>query len=322
MITLRKEFEMDTREMRYVYCDALIELARQDDRIVAVNCDLGSSCGTKAFGEAFPQRSINVGIQEADGCSISAGLSAAGFIPFFHSFAVFSTRRICDQVFISCAYAGRNVKIIGSDAGISATANGGTHMAFEDIAIMRAIPTVTVVEPSDAVMMRALVPQIAHTQGVVYMRMPRKQVARLYEEGSTFQLGRGALLREGSDITLIASGMTVVEALKAAALLQEQGIGTRVIDMHTIKPLDEALVLESAVKTGAVITVENHNIIGGLGSAVAEVLGEQRPTPLERVGVCDEFGEVGPENYLRQRFGLTAAHIEKAAQRVLARKRA
>ena len=320
MVKIRKEIRISPEEMRNAYCSSLIEAAKKDDRIVSINCDLSSSCGTKAFAKAFPERSFNVGIQEQNGCAMAGGLSAAGLVPFFHTFAVFATRRVYDQAFLSCAYAGQNVKIVGGDAGVSATYNGGTHMAFEDVGIMRVMPHVTIVEPSDPTMMKKLVPQIAETYGVFYLRMPRKTVYDIYEPDSEFILGKAEIIRDGSDLTLIATGMEVAPALKAAEQLAEEGVSARVVDMFTIKPIDSECIVQCAKETGAIVTCENGNIIGGLGGAVAEVLGERIPTPLERIGVQDEFGEVGPQRYLEERFGLTSDSIVKKAKLVLARK--
>ena len=320
MVTLRDSIQVAPEEMRHAYCNALIEAARRDERIVAIDCDLSNSCGTKAFKKEFPGRAFNVGIAEQNGCAMAGGLSAAGMIPFFHTFAVFATRRVYDQIFLSCAYAGQNVKIIGCDAGVSAAFNGGTHMAFEDVGLMRVMPHVTIVEPSDPVMMRSIVPQVAETPGVFYLRMPRKTVYQLYEEGSSFTIGQAAVIRPGSDVTLIAVGMEVVQALRAAEQLAAEGISARVVDMFTIKPLDTDCVCRCAAETGAIVTCENESILGGLGSAVAETLAEHCPTPMERVGVRAVFGEVGPQSYLEERFGLTAPHIAEAAHRVLRRK--
>jgi transketolase len=317
---VREDHGLDGIEMRRAYCDALLKAGRADPRIVTVDCDLSSSMGSNGFSKVFPDRAFNVGIEESNGCSVAAGLSAVGLIPFYHSFAVFSSRRICDQIFISCAYAGLNVKIIGGDSGVSATYNGGTHMAFEDVGVLRSIPRITIVEPSDAVMMADLVPRIAGLYGVVYMRFPRKQAPSVYEEGSAFEIGKAAVLREGTDVTLIASGMTVAESLKAADLLALEGVSARVADMFTVKPIDAECIRESALKTGAIVTAENHNIIGGLGSAVAEVLAESVPVPMERVGARDEFGEVGQQDYLMKRFGLDAEAIVMKARAAIARK--
>jgi transketolase len=276
--------------------------------------------GTKDFYKAFPDRAFNVGIEESNGCGVAAGMSATGLIPFFHSFAVFTSRRIYDQIFVSCAYAGLNVKLIGGDAGVSATYNGGTHMSFEDFGILRCIPDVTLIEASDAVMMKNIIPQVAKHYGVDYIRMPRKQVPRIYEEGSEFTIGKAVIVREGTDVSIIASGMTVYESIKAAEALAAEGISARVIDMFTIKPIDKDCIIECAKKTGAIVTVENHNIINGLGSAVSEVLVENAPVPMERAGVKDEFGEVGNQSYLMERFGLTAKTICEKAKLAISRK--
>lgn len=320
MVKLRDEFKISPEEMRGAYCNALIEAAKKDPRIVSLDCDLSSSCGTKNFRKAFPDRSFNLGIQEQNACAMAGGLSAAGLIPFFHTFAVFASRRVYDQAFLSCAYAGQNVKIIGGDAGVSAAFNGGTHMAFEDVGLMRMLSTVTIVEPSDPTMMRCIVPQVAETTGVFYLRMPRKTVYDIYEPDSEFTIGKAEVIREGSDVTLIATGMEVVQALRAAQQLENENISARVVDMFTIKPIDRACVIRCAQDTGAIVTCENASIIGGLGSAVAEVLVESVPVPMERVGVKDEFGEVGPQSYLEERFSLTAKTIVEKAKHVIARK--
>lgn len=307
----------DAMEMREAYCEALIVAAEKDERITCIDCDLSLSMGTRNFAAKFPERSFNMGIQEANACCVAAGMATTGLVPFVHSLAVFSTRRICDQVFLSCSYAGLNVKIIGGDSGVAAAFNGGTHMAFEDIAIMRSIPEITILEPTDTVMMKALVPKIAETYGVFYVRYVRRKVKHVYDDGETFEIGKAKVLRDGKDITLIASGLTVAEAKEAAEILKNEGIEARVVDMFTIKPIDVACILESAQKTGAILTVENHNVIGGLGSAVAEVLSENCPTPLLRMGIQEEFGEVGTQDYLMERYHLTAAHIVRRVKEFL-----
>ncbi len=320
MVVLAKEHVMGTIEMRHAYCDALIDAAVKDSRIVSINCDLSTSMGTVNFEKAFPDRSFNVGLEEANGCGMAAGMSATGLIPFFHSFSVFTSRRIYDQIFISCAYAGLNVKLIGGDAGVSATYNGGTHMPFDDVGILRNIPTITIVEASDAVMMGDLIPKIADSYGVFYLRMSRKKVVQIYEEGSTFTIGKANVLREGKDVSIISSGITVYEALKAADMLASEGISASVVDMFTIKPIDAECIIEQAQKTGAIVTAENHSIINGLGSTVAEVLVENKLVPMERVGVQDEFGEVGKQDYLMERFGLTAKTIYEKTKIAISRK--
>lgn len=320
MAELAQTHEIEAIEMRKAYCDALIDAAKTNDRVVVLDCDLSSSMGTKNFAKQFPNRAINCGIAEANACGVAAGLSATNFIPFVHSFAVFTSRRIYDQIFISCAYAGLNVKLIGGDAGVSAAVNGGTHMAFEDVGILRNIPGITIVEASDSSMMKDIVPKIVKDYGVTYLRMPRKQVHKIYKDDSTFEIGKAQVLRDGLDVTIIASGLCVYEALCAADKLKQEGISVRVVDMFTIKPIDSECIIESAGKTGAIVTAENHNIINGLGSAVAEVLAEHAPIPMERVGVQDQFGEVGPQAYLMERFELTAKTICEKVHKVMSRK--
>ncbi len=321
MVKVLKEHPVDTLDMRAAYCNTLIEEAEKDPRIVAIDCDLCSSMGMKPFAQKYPERHFNVGIAESNGAGIAGGLSATGLIPFFHTFSAFASRRVYDQVFLTCAYAGQNVKIIGGDAGITASYNGGTHMSFEDMGIMRVLPTLTVLEPTDAVMMKSITRQLVNYPGVVYLRTPRKATVKIYEEGSEFEIGKAVTVRDGSDVTIFTLGLCVSESLKAAEILEKEGISARVVDMFTIKPIDAACVIECAKQTGAVVTAENHNIIGGLGSAVAEVLVENVPVPMERVGVKDEFGEVGEVEYLIERFGLTAPHIVEAAKKAVARKK-
>lgn len=311
----------DQQEMRSAYCDALIAAGEADARVVAIDCDLSASMGTGRFRDRFPERYYNLGIMEANACSMAAGLSVTGFVPFVHSFAVFASRRMADQIFLSCAYAGLNVKIVGGDAGVSAAVNGGTHMAFEDFGVLRSFVGLRLFEPTDNAMMKSLIPQIAGTYGVDYIRMPRRNVVKIYEAGETFTPGKAKLLRAGNDVTILASGVLVSEALIAANLLAGEGIEAEVLDCFTVQPLDADRIVESAAKTGCVVTAENHNVIGGLGSAAAEALGERRPVPMERVGVKNSFGEVGPQDYLMDRFGLRAGEIRAAAHRVIERKK-
>lgn len=307
-------------EMRKVYGDAMIKLAEKNDKIVVIDCDLSLSMGTKEFYSVYPERAFNVGIQEANACCVAAGLSTLGYVPFVHTLAVFATRRICDQIFLSCSYAGRNVKIIGGDSGICATMNGGTHMAFEDIGVLRSIPDITIVEPTDNAMMAKLLPIIAGTYGVFYVRYPRRMTVPVYDDNEDFTIGKAKLLKDGSDITIIASGLTVSESVNAAKMLEADGISARVVDMFTIKPIDREIIIESALKTGAILTVENHNVIGGLGSAVSEVLSENCPTLLKRMGVNEEFGEVGAQDYLADRYKLTAKYIYEESKNLLKKK--
>lgn len=305
---------METKEMRAVYCDTLIELAQADDRIMVVEADLMRASGTMAFKQRFPDRAVDVGVAEANLVGVSAGLSAAGKIPFAATFGCFASRRVFDQFFISANYARLNVKLVGTDPGISAAFNGGTHMPFEDIGLMRMIPGLTIIEPSDPVSLKALVKACAEHQGCTYMRLHRKAVPALYEEGESFTLGKGKVLGDGSDVTIIALGAIMVgEAIKARELLKQKGLDAAVIDMHTVKPLDEELVLSYAKKTGCIVTAENHQTAGGLGSAVANFLSQNYPTPMAMVGIHDEFGQVGTQSWLAEHYRLTAEEITRKA---------
>ena len=252
---------------------------------------------------------------------VAAGLSAAGMVPFAHSFGPFASRRCVDQIFISCAYAKLNVRIIGSDPGVTAAYNGGTHMPFEDMGIMRIMPGVTVLEPSDGVMLEDLITQLADIYGVQYLRFTRKPTVKIYEEGSHFEIGKAVTVRDGKDATIITCGILVAEAIKAAELLQAEGIHVRVVDMFTLKPIDAECILKCAAETGAIVTAENHQLKGGLATAVSEVLAENAVgVALEKVGIRDEFGEVGDQDYLMERFKLTAPHIAEAVRKAVAAK--
>ncbi len=309
----------EQQEMRKVYCDTMIALAEQDERIVNIQADLAGAHGMKPFAERFPHRSFNVGIAESNMAGIAAGMAACGKIPFIHSFATFATRRCFDQIAISICYAGLNVKIIGSDPGAGAELNGGTHMAIEDMGIMRTLPEMTIFEPVDSVQLRKALPVITAHEGPVYIRLFRRKAESVFDEDYDFRFGKADILRDGSQVTLVASGICVPEALKAADILASENISARVLNVHTLKPLDNESIIEAARQTGAMVTAENHSIIGGLGSAVAECLAENYPVPLERVGVKDRFGEVGRMPYLMKTFGILANDIVKAAHRALKR---
>lgn len=310
----------DEKEVRQVMAAGLVEAARKDDRIVVLDADLMSCHSTKCFLEAFPERFINVGIAEANLIGVAAGMAAFGKIPFAFSFAPFATRRCYDQIFISVAYSKLPVKIVGSDPGVMAEANGGTHMPFEDMSIMRAIPKMVCFEPTDATMLAKALPRIIDYPGAVYIRMFRKKAEKIYDDSLDFKLGKAVTLKEGKDVTLVASGIMVGRALKAAEELAAEGITARVVNVHTWKPIDEGAIVESVKATGAVVTCENHSTYGGLGSAVAEVVVEKCPAPMEFIGVKNSFGEVGKEAYLSEKFGLTVADIVAAAKKAIARK--
>ena len=320
MYTVKSVFEKEAREMRAVYCETLQQLARENDRIAVLDADLVGSSGTKPFFNEFPDRAIDCGIQENNMIGVAAGMSAAWMIPFAHSFGPFASRRCVDQIFISCAYAKLNVRIVGSDPGVTAAYNGGTHMPFEDMGALMSIPQITLLEPTDSVQLRWMIRQLEKEYGVYYIRMLRKNAVGVFEEGSDFELGKIARLKEGADVAIVCSGILVGEALKAAAALEAQGVSAAVLNAFTWKPLDAETLAEYAAKCGCVVTAENHNIIGGLGAAVAASLARTRPVPVEMVGVNDEFGEVGTEDFLRKRFDLTADHIIRAAKAAIARK--
>jgi len=320
-VMIAKDRKKEQKEMRSVYSETLMELAGKDKNIVVLDADLMNSMGMGKFARTYPDRTFNVGIQEANMVGVAAGLSATGKIPFIHTFGPFATRRCFDQLFLSCGYAKLNVRVAGSDPGVTAAYNGGTHMPFEDMGILRNIPNITILEPVDSVMLKDMVEQTSGLYGLFYMRLLRKNAVRIYEEGARFEIGKGIVLREGKDITLIASGIMVDDSLKAAEVLETMGISARVVNIFTLKPIDKELIIKCAEETGAIVTVENHSIINGLGSAVAEVIVENAPVPMGRVGVHDIFGEVGPVDYLKQRFQLTPESIIKNVQAVLEKKK-
>lgn len=311
----------DEREMRQTLAAALVERAKKDDRIVVLDADLMSCHATKVFKQEFPDRFVNVGIAEQNMIGVAAGMSAMGKIPFAYSFAPFATRRCYDQIFISVAYAKQNVKIVGTDPGITAENNGGTHMPFEDMALMRAIPHMVCFEPTDSSMLGKAVDQIADYQGAVYIRLQRKKAEKVYDQSLDFQLGKAITLKEGKDVTLIASGIMVAKAIAAAEQLQMEGISAKVVNIHTWKPIDEQAILQCAKETGAIVTCENHNVYGGLGSAVAEVVCKNHPVPMRMVGVNDEFGQVGKMPYLAKTYGLTEEDVVAKAKEAVAAKR-
>ena len=311
----------EEKQMRQVYTELLMEYAAKDDRICVLEADLMGASGTKPFFEAFPDRAINVGIGEGDLVCVAAGMAAMGKVPFANTFATFITRRAHDHIMLSVAYAqNKNVKLCGTDPGITAEINGGTHMPFEDVAIMRAIPTMTIFEPCDAWELKKAFPQILAHEEPIYIRLNRRNPAIIHDENYDFQLGKADLLKEGKDVTIIASGIEVEQALLAAEELAKEGIDAEVINIHTIKPLDEEAVVASAAKTRAVVTAENANIIGGLGGAVAECLGEKCPTIMRRVGSLDRFGQVGYTPFLMEEYNLLACDIVKACKEAIAAK--
>lgn len=297
---------------RESYGNALAELGKEYDNLVVLDADLAGATKTSVFQKAFPQRHIDCGIAEANMTGIAAGLATCGKVPFVSSFAMFSAGRAFEQVRNSIGYPHLNVKIGATHAGISVGEDGATHQCNEDIALMRAIPGMVVINPSDDVEARAAVRAAYAYEGPVYLRFGRLAVP-VFNDPDTyeFEIGKGVVLREGKDVTLVATGLCVYESLEAARLLEKDGIHAEVINIHTIKPLDEELIVASALKTGKVVTVEEHSVIGGLGSAVCDALSEKAPTRVMKIGMNDVFGESGPAVALIQKYGLDAESIYK-----------
>ena len=312
--------QKEKRSMKDVF-GATIERLGDDPLFVYLDADLMSSIGTKKWADAHPSSAYNVGVSEANMMGLAAGLSASGLKPLVHSFGPFASRRCFDQAFLSIGYAKNHVVIVGSDAGVTAAYNGGTHMPFEDMALYRAVPHSTVIDLTDSAMLENLLPKLLDRPGLKYVRLGRKEVLGVYAPGSDFEVGKAAVLREGCDVAIFACGIMVAEALLAARTLETQGISAAVLDLFTVKPIDAEQVVAYAARTGCVVTAENHNVIGGLGSAVADVLVRSFPVPVEMVGVQDEFGEVGPQDYLQTRFGLTHERIVESAHAAIARKK-
>ena len=295
---------------REAYAKAISELSAEREDIVALDADLAAATKSATFGKAHPDRFFDMGIAEADMVGTAAGLASCGKVPFASSFSVFVTGRAFEQVRQSVCYADLNVKLVGSHAGPSCGEDGGSHQAVEDIAIMRSLPNMTVVVPADDVEAYAATRALAEHRGPAYLRVARLASPTIHEEeGFEFDLMHGEVLREGADVTVVACGMMVPRALDAADALAAEGVSAEVINMHTIKPLDADLLVESARKTGRVVTIEEASVVGGLGSACAEVLSERCPTPLRRIGMPDIFGTSGPGAVLLDAYGLTADHI-------------
>lgn len=303
-----------------VYADTLSALAKEDDRVVALDADLATVVNMKNFEAAHPDRFVNCGIAEANMVGVAAGLSAGGMIPFTHSFTPFATRRCYDQIFISGGYAKTSVRIVGSDPGVTAGYNGGTHQSFEDMGLMRGIPEMTVIEATDNVMMANILKQVKDMDGMFYLRLLRIEPDTIYESGSEFDIGKGIVVRDGSDATIIASGIMVSEALKAADQLAAEGVSARVVDMFTWKPIDTELIGKCAKETGCIVTAENHNIRNGLYSAVAEAVTATCPVPVSAIGCQDRFGEVGSPEYVQKAMKMTAEDIAAAVKKTMERK--
>ena len=307
-------------EMRAAFFGKLSEMMEQDGRICVLDADLGKANGTMKLRTKFPERAFDCGIAEQNMASVAAGMASYGFIPFITTFTPFATRRICDQIAVSIAYARQNVKIVGTDPGISAQLNGGTHMSLEDIGVLRSIPTMVIFEPVDEIQAAKALPQIVAHDGPVYIRLFRKEAPVIFPENYEFDLFKADKLTDGADVTIFASGIMLKKSLDAAEMLKAKSIGAEVVNVHTIKPLDAETVLKSLKKTKCAVVAENHNIIGGLFSAVCEVAAQNLPVPIIPVGTKDVFGEVGKLPYLFERFGMTEADIAAAAEKAIAAK--
>lgn len=306
-------------EMRQVFVGEMRKLMQEDENVIMLDADLGKASGTFALQKDFKDRAIECGIAEQNMASIAAGLSSYGFKPYIHSFTPFVTRRICDQIAISMAYSQQNVKIVGTDPGISAELNGGTHMSVEDIGVLRSIPNIVIFEPVDCVQLKKALPVIDKYNGVVYIRLFRKELPEIFTEDYNFDLFKADILAEGKDITLVCSGIMVDLSLKAKEILKAEGISVEVINVHTIKPIDKETLIKSCQKTKGCVIAENHNIIGGLGSAVLESL-EELPIVCKRIGIKDRFGEVGKMSYLKDILGMNVEDIVNSIKEVIKNK--
>ena len=313
----------EKKATRAAYGEALVALAEQYPQIVVLDADLSAATMTNGFAKAYPDRFFDCGIAEANMTGIAAGMAAAGLKPFTNTFAVFAAGRAYEQVRNSIAYPHLNVTVVGSHGGVSVGEDGATHQMVEDLALMRVIPGMLVLNPCDAHEMRLAVEALINYHGPAYLRLGRSAVETVTDSipGYTFELGKGVTLRDGADVTVAATGLMVQRALAAAELLAAEGISARVLDIHTIKPLDEALLVKAAKETGCIVTAEEHSVIGGLGGAVAELLGEKCPVPVRRLGVNDEFGRSGKAEEVLSFFGLTAEGIAAKAKAALALKK-
>jgi transketolase len=299
------------------YGKALVDIGNERDNVVVMDADLAKATKTEVFKKAHPERFFDAGIAEGNMMSMAAGLATTGKVVFASSFAMFAAGRAFEQIRNSICYPNLNVKIGATHGGISVGEDGATHQCCEDIGIMRTIPNMKIINPADAVEAEAATKAVMDIDGPVYMRFGRLAVPVIFGDDYKFEFGKGVELREGSDITIIATGLMVAEAINAYDVLKEKGISARIINIHTIKPIDEEIIVKAAKETGKIITVEEHSIIGGLGSAVAEVVSEKCPVPVYRIGVTDRFGESGPAVELLKLYGLSSENIVKTAEEVL-----
>ena len=303
--------------MRDAFAEALLELGARDQRIVVLGADTSVSIKTSLFGDRYPGRFFNVGIAEANMIGIAAGLALAGKVPFVSTYSAFVPGKCFDQIRNAVAYPNLDVKIVSSHGGLTVGPDGASHQTVEDVAAMRAVPRMRVVVPADAPSTKVLVTRAAGIPGPFYIRLSRPNVPTIYSPGAELAVGTANVLREGSDVSILACGLLVNEALEAADVLSKTGVRAEVVDSHTVKPLDAETIIRSARKTGAVVTAEEHNILGGLGGAVAEAVSETHPVPVRRVGVRDTFGESGEHQELMAKYGLTSKEIVQAAKTIV-----
>ena len=333
--TLIGKHEKDSRANRDGYVEAMLEMMAENPKLVHIDCDLMGCINTGKLLKAFPAQTFNAGIAEQNAMGVASGMAATGLTVFAHSFGCFAARRMFDQAFLAAGYSELPVHVIGSDPGVCAAFNGATHMPFEDCALYMNIPNAVVIdcllgaEENEAILNEVISwmevckiePYDEKTgKGLVRHVLIRKGFTTVYADGSDFEIGKGVTLRDGKDVTIIASGILVDEALKAEEMLAAKGISARVIDMHTWKPLDEELVLRAAAETGCIVTAENHQVGTGLGSAITNLTSAKNPVPVERIGIQNRFGQVGPQDFLMQQYNLTAEDIVAAALRAIARR--
>ena len=306
---------------REAFAEALVEIGSRRKDVVVLTADLSSSVKTNKFAEKFPEHHFNVGISEQNMMSIAAGLAASGSTVFASTFAVFGTSRVYDQIRQSIAWPKLNVNIVATHAGITVGGDGASHQMLEDIALMCSLPNMTVIVPCDALETRKAVKSVVDYKGPTYIRLGRSEVPIITQENDTFSIGKATVMKDGKDITLIGTGIMVSRCLLAAEKLEKENIDASVINMSTIKPVDEKTIIKYAKETGAVVTAEEHNIIGGLGSTVSSVLSENVPVPMKRIGIPDVFGESGKSDELMEKYGLTPENIVKAVHDVMKRRR-
>jgi len=318
--TLTKKNVLEEKQLRDHYCETIIEMIKNGLPVMHLDADAMTGIGIFSYRDEYPDQIIECGVSEANMMSVASGMSQVGRIPFTHSLASFASRRLYDQLYISGAYAKSNVKIVSTDSGIAAGYNGGTHAPIEDIALMRVIPGMTVVEPTDSVMLKDLMYRAVDTYGMFYFRLTRKQAIKIYEEGSEFPIGGSAIVRTGDDATIFTSGLMVAEVLRLARFLENEGIFIRVVDLYSLKPIDISTVIKCAKDTRAIVTVENHNKIGGIGDAVASILGENFPVPLKKVGIEDSFLFSASSDWLKDNYGLSDENVLNAVRETIKRK--